>query len=241
MVPALVIPHHRYAQTNLQLYGQLLERGANEAELALVRAAYEVATRHFSNRFRAGGKPFLAHLVGTASIAAAHGAPNDAVAAGLVHAIYAGGATKRASVRRALGSDVEALVFGYSRVRWRTPMLAEVTPPASDGAERSIMVLRLANDLDDLLDLAPAYSAKFDEKRLRTRVGELGRIATCMGLDDLADEIRAAHRDLSAAIVPEVLRSSAGGAYRVKPVASGLWRGRTVRGALRRVATIARR
>jgi (p)ppGpp synthase/HD superfamily hydrolase len=62
-----------YAQTNLQLYRQLRDR--TDADVALVAAAYELALSLFPRSFRATGKPFLCHLVGTASILDSHGAP----------------------------------------------------------------------------------------------------------------------------------------------------------------------
>src|SRR5262245_11904038 len=73
------------AQTNLQLYNQLLARGWTTNDLHHARAAYELAADLFSGQYRCSGKPFVAHLVGTASVAAAVGLPSELVLAALLH------------------------------------------------------------------------------------------------------------------------------------------------------------
>ncbi len=59
-----------YAQTNIQLYEQLLAARWSAADIVPARAAYELAMRIFAGHFRPSHKPFLAHLVGVASILA---------------------------------------------------------------------------------------------------------------------------------------------------------------------------
>src|SRR5690349_4857301 len=76
------------AQTNVMLYRQLHQIGYGSESLARVRAAYEFAAELFAGRFRACGRPFLAHLVGTTSILAEIGAAEIIVVAGLLHAAY---------------------------------------------------------------------------------------------------------------------------------------------------------
>ena len=76
------------AQTNLQLNNQLAAAGFKVHEIQAVDLAYGAAIRLFTGRYRANGKPFSAHLVGTASILARHGASMDVIVAGLFHAAY---------------------------------------------------------------------------------------------------------------------------------------------------------
>ncbi|OOZ42432.1 hypothetical protein [Solemya elarraichensis gill symbiont] len=59
------------AQTNLQLYRQLIACQWSEKELNAARVAYEIAMKLFPCRFRGSGKHFVSHLVGTASVLAA--------------------------------------------------------------------------------------------------------------------------------------------------------------------------
>jgi len=60
---------HRFPQTNLQLYRHLAELGYAAADIASAGRAYELALELFPGTYRGSGKPFLAHLVGTAGIA----------------------------------------------------------------------------------------------------------------------------------------------------------------------------
>ena len=77
---------HTYAQTNIQLYNQMMEQGRPAGDLAMAQAAYGLACQRFAGLLRPNGKCFIAHLVGTASIAAAHGANRETIAAAILHA-----------------------------------------------------------------------------------------------------------------------------------------------------------
>jgi (p)ppGpp synthase/HD superfamily hydrolase len=155
------------AQTNLRLYRQLHEAGYAPTDLLLVRDGYELATALFAGQFRGSGKPFVAHLVGTASILAAVEAPPAVVVAGLLHAVYAQGdfgiarwRERRARVRAAVGDAVERLVWRYEEMPW-TPAAIErfrADPAVLAGIDRQVALMRLANELDDNLDLAMLHS-----------------------------------------------------------------------------------
>ena len=79
---------HSYAQTNIQLFNQLRHGGYSNTELSLVRDAYELAMDLFTGRYQPSGKPFVAHVVGTASILASLRLSAQVVAAGLLHNVY---------------------------------------------------------------------------------------------------------------------------------------------------------
>ena len=57
-----------YAQSNLQLFNQLIANGYSESELVCVVNAYKLIMNLFTGIFRSSGKTFLAHLIGTASV-----------------------------------------------------------------------------------------------------------------------------------------------------------------------------
>jgi hypothetical protein len=97
--------------------------GYEPEALVAVRDAHALAAQLFAASFRASGRPFLAHLVGTASIMAAYGANPAVLAASLLHASYGLGrfpaevhdlAAMRRWLRRRVGETTEALVFAYS-------------------------------------------------------------------------------------------------------------------------------
>src|SRR5258706_15670122 len=82
---------HRFPQPNLQLYRPLAEVGYAAADIASAGRAYELALELFPGTYRGSGKPFLAHLVGTAGIVAGLRARPALIATGLLHAAYAHG------------------------------------------------------------------------------------------------------------------------------------------------------
>jgi (p)ppGpp synthase/HD superfamily hydrolase len=170
-------------QTNLQLLNQLRRAGYADADVARVKSAYDFVAAYFSGWFRASGKPFLAHLVGTAGILCAAGARPAVIVAGLSHAIYgpgelparAGGATRamRKRVREALGAEGEDLIARYAALEWSVSALVNlrVRLPTMSAAERDVVLIRLANELDDHLDLAPLYCANAEERRRKIDAG----------------------------------------------------------------------
>src|SRR5437867_665839 len=77
-----------YAQTNIQLFNQLQREGYSNAELSLIRDAYELAMHLFTGFFIASGRTQIAHVVGAASILGSLHTPAEVVAAGLIHNVY---------------------------------------------------------------------------------------------------------------------------------------------------------
>ena len=160
-----------YAQTNLQLYGQMLRAGRPELELRLVRDAYELAVRLFAGHFRGNGKPFLAHLVGVASILAEHGHPIESVTAGLLHSVYSFGefgdgtrglsSRKRQEVRQTVGTAVEELVSHYTTSDWRLVTLCALrdVPNLRRQPRKEVFHLKVADVLEDHLDQGLGYIA----------------------------------------------------------------------------------
>src|SRR5262249_60214679 len=71
-----------YAQTNIQLYNQLAELGYTADDVRRVHRAYGLAMQLFTGSYRGSGRPFLSHLVGTASVLASVPAPIEVVTAG---------------------------------------------------------------------------------------------------------------------------------------------------------------
>jgi hypothetical protein len=154
-VPDPAQPLH-IAQTIVQLLDQLDTIGYEPEALLKVRDAYMVAAQLFAESFRGSGRPFLAHLVGTASILAAYGANPALIAASLHHASYAHGrfpeeirgvAAMRRWLRRRVGDMVEGLVLAYSTL---DPQAVE--PDRLDDmpiAAAQAVLIRMANAIED--------------------------------------------------------------------------------------------
>jgi uncharacterized protein DUF6817 len=155
----------RVAQTNVALYRQMHRAGYERDALLLVRDAYELATELFTGRYRPSGKPFVCHLVGTASVLASLEATPEVAAAGMLHAAYdtnqhTGTVTaNRQRVGDALGPVVEHQVHAYRELAWNVTSVrgildAGLTPTHPDAPT---LLMRLANEIDDHLDLSMAY------------------------------------------------------------------------------------
>ena len=171
---------HSYAQTNIQLFNQLHREGYRSAELETVVAAHELTTRLMTGQFRASGKTFIAHLVGTASILGSLHAPSPIVAAALLHAAYSAGDfgddrlgasdAKRAQLRSAVGDEVEDYVWRYHNLSWddqtvRTVSLVirrpvEKLTGLSSGAAHGWATLRTQRDWRAAVKSAKEASAR---------------------------------------------------------------------------------
>jgi (p)ppGpp synthase/HD superfamily hydrolase len=160
-----------FAQTNVQLFNQLRLEGYAKQEIFLVWKAYEFGMRLFSGLFLPSGKPFIDHLVGTASILTWLHMPVEIVAAGLIHAAYLHGdfgtlrmgisEKKRKEIRKMVDEKVEEYVAKYDRLMWNPPRILIIrdTLDELDPVERNVLLIRLSNELEHHLDLGALYFA----------------------------------------------------------------------------------
>lgn len=209
------------AQTNVQLFNQLHQAGYGLAELMRVRRAYELAARLFARCLRASGKPFLAHAVGTASILASLHARPAVVIAGLLHAAYMHGertggkqgltAQRRVLIRRVIGAEAETLVAQFTALPWnsRSLPLIEAGIAKLSPSYREIVLIRLANELEDHADLGVLYYRNVqrrlqDARRERAR---LVRMATRLGYLKLAKRLDEAFEHVLTAAPVTQLRT----------------------------------
>jgi (p)ppGpp synthase/HD superfamily hydrolase len=210
-----------YAQTNLELYTQLRRAGYTDTQLALVRSGYDLAMHLCTASFRGSGKPLLAHLVGTASILAAIHQRPEIVTAGLLHAAYALGDFgdgrmgitdgKRARVREAAGADVEDLVTRYTLFDWNRNTIPSIRQRVATltADERDVLVIRLANELEDHLDLGVLYCGNGEKRReyIRSPLNQSVDMARALELHELAAELDRLFKETLAAELPAVLRT----------------------------------
>ena len=210
-----------YAQTNLQLYTQLRRDGYRDEDLRIVRGGYDLAMQLCSASFRGSGKPLLAHLVGTASILASIEQTPAIVTAGLLHAAYALGdfgdgrmgvtELKRDRVREAAGREVEDLVARYTAFDWNRntiPSICQRVETLTPG-ERDVLVIRLANELEDHLDNGVLYCGNGEKRReyIRSPLNQSVDMARKLGLTELSAELDRAFTETLAAELPAILRN----------------------------------
>jgi hypothetical protein len=180
-------------QTNIQLYGRLLDDGRSADELRQIRDAYNMAAKIFAGQIRPEGRPFICHLVGVAGILAALGEAPSVICAGLLHSALSQGdfGTGRGLVsgaaRRLLARSVDprtfTLVDGYDRLAWNADNLSAWTVAGSIGDEtlRTLIVMRLANELEDALDRGLDFSEKGDRHYQRVPPASIVALARVMG------------------------------------------------------------
>ncbi len=197
----------RFALTYPQLMNQALEQGLGEESLVRLRAAHDVAEQMADGLYRAQGVPLLCHLVRTASIVLAVRQPLPVVLASLLHAAYllqefegAGRRTpSRAILQQAIGDYAESLVSDYRRFPWFSRARLEDHLRGLDGyaeRERNLLLIRLANELEDHLDRAMAYTPAERAGRHAAAYGpQTIELADRLGLPELASELRVAIGD----------------------------------------------
>ena len=205
---------HRFAQTNLQLINQMRRDGYQADEVGLLIRSYDLAMRLFTGRYRASGKTFLAHLVGTASILADLRMPAALLAAALIHATYESGDfadgaqgisnPRRDLIRSEIGDEIENYVEKYTSLRWNEQVMREMHGKLDTLSllERDVLLIRLANELEDYLDLGILYCGA--EKYRRTNyLNDNGRIlmdmAKKLGFPSLAADMAAVFKDVGEA------------------------------------------
>ncbi len=226
-----------FAQTNIQLYNQMIEAGYHESDLHRITEAYKLATEIFVGCYRRSGKTQLAHLIGTASIMTWLRRPSISIAAALLHAAYAEGDFGSESIskelRNAIGSEVQQLVGAYYQLKWPyhpkqvNDLITSVS--SMNNFDQEIILLRVVNELEDYLDFAPHYHAtkRFDGTPACLDEISLRKLALALRQPRLAEEISAQSDALRLAPIPVLLRRiyprfNAPRSYRL--TISGYWR-----------------
>lgn len=169
---------YKFSQTNLQLFYQMHKLDFTCDDLQLVNQSYTLAAELMSGQYRASYKPVVAHLVGTASVLAWIGSQAEVISAGLLHAIYETGdfgdsqppgsnSERRTAVQNAVGSDIEAIVNGYQSYAWNVDAIRSIVQraPMFEQLETDLIMVRLANELEDLLDFGLAYCGENRRKQ----------------------------------------------------------------------------
>lgn len=215
------------AQTNIQLYNQLRQRGLDTDELVLVHRAYELLTTLYSGYYQGDGKPFVAHGVGVASILVGLGQPAEIVAMGLLHGVYGnadfgdgvdGRATpqRRELVNEAVGSQVEQLVFRFSELRLHPDTIEHDRRALAelDETERRLQLVAVVDHLEKYVDLGVLYFGDSSEiVEWTDRIGcELIALAAELGEPRLAEMLSSAFAaaDEEAQRIPPELRPADG-------------------------------
>lgn len=217
------------AQTNIQLYSQLLASGYTIHDVSKVQAAYLLLTQLFAGQVRPDGRPFVCHLVGVGSILAMLESFTSTVIAGLLHSAYTHGdfgmgrgeitSQARAQLRIAVGTEIEQILATYSNYSWNPSTVANWTASAStlDADMRQIVVIRLADTLEDALDHALLLSSKQENPHREIPVENIVKLAEAFGHPRLGNSLRVVFKENEDGVDLTPLRAVHVGSHMVCP------------------------
>lgn len=188
------------AQTNLQLLVQARDAGYSKSEIYDLRRDYETACLMHSHLARFNGRPFVCHLVGTASIILMEGRAKWMVRAALNHAAYdlgrfpSGARGKRVDhirwLQSRVGEEVELYIRecnDYAVSPAIMAALARRSPNQITGRERDIVTLHVCNEVDDGAD----YGANLEPQHKWRSPGYINDLVTLCRHLDLPNSARA--------------------------------------------------
>jgi len=205
------------ALTYPQFARQAIAAGLDDQALRRLRNVFDVAQRHFDGLYRVGGQPFICHTVRTASILLAEGQPLQLVEAALVHAMYDAhrydhstrpwpGRKLRRELRRDVGNAVEEIVWAFHELEWERLGVPEIELDALSHASherRAVLALCIANDLENHMDLALCFrSGRRFKQRIESDGLTIVRMATELGMQDVADELAIVFRETLVDTLP---------------------------------------
>lgn len=221
------------SQTYPQLANQIGEQQWTPDEMALVRRAFELAATLFASAERGSGKPFIDHLIGTASGTIIGGGRSEETAAALLHAAYEQGdfgdgrtgprPKRREIVRSAVGERVEMLVYRYHLLGWSREVALDAVVKLEhlDDLERSVLLIRSANELDDALDSGLLLSGKHRLPMYSREVHEATvRLAEALGTPTFEEIVRRTLLEAGAGPVPPELILDRIGSHRRLPLSA---------------------
>ncbi len=217
-----------FAMTYPQLMNQAMAQGLSKGDIQRLRTAYDVAEEWFNSFYRGQGVPFICHVVRTASIVLSERQPVEVVMAAMLHAVYMRGLFSgyhrnqpveklRSEIRKAVGEEVEALIWAYETFPWYSQPALDChlkEMETYDPMKRRVLVMRVANELEDYLDLGMVYR-KGDgfRKRIELYRGRFTEIARRLGLSRIAEELNEAYETHLVACLPEETTREHANAY----------------------------
>jgi hypothetical protein len=114
-------------------------------------------------------------------------------------------------VRAAVGSDIEDLVFRYTHFEWNARTIPALRARVSSlsEAEREVLVIRLANELEDHLDCGVLYCGNGEQRRayIRSPLNQSVDMARRVGEPELAEALDVAFTETLQAELPIALRN----------------------------------
>src|SRR5215472_581317 len=212
-------------QTRSDLLDLAIERGYRAKDLATISSAYHLAHVLMVGGYRPCGRPFVNHLVGTASVLVRYDFRAETVAAGLLHAAYTHGRPHPdgpdaavAAIAEFLGGEgkpLERAVRAYTR---RESSWAGLTSENADSVaelpllDAEVLAIAAANEVDMEFSGEVRYSGRTDAIDPAV-VQRVASVCSILGVSGLATTLSAARQ--SDARAPSELMTNPKISYRV--------------------------
>ena len=211
-----------YAINYPQLMHQAIRSGYDHENLLKLKRAHDFAVRLYDGFYRGQGIPFLNHLVRVASIVMAENSSVEAVMAALHHSAYIfgqfkdrkqGGCTAphRKEMVSGLDEKTEEMIYLYDSTLFRTSALLNTYLENIAGypeVMKTVLLMRLANELEDYMDLGMAFRGKYPYREIIEKNGKLViELARRLGRPQLASELDEAFVATLASELPEAVKT----------------------------------
>ena len=195
------------------LVRQCLAQGHSRKEIVELNRVFDVAAELHGGSFRNSKKTFQEHVVRVASVLVVHGAPFDLVKASLLHAAYMPTSSRRhlapternrALLRELVGRKVEAIAHAYAVATAAGPADRQGPPPVIEElpiVSAQASVVRIANDIEDLLDNAALLERKSLKHFARVHASH-GPVAEACGYQAMVAEFAERIRLAEVALEP---------------------------------------
>jgi (p)ppGpp synthase/HD superfamily hydrolase len=132
---------------------EILEAIRPDADLGLIRRAYDVAAAWHHGQTRLSGDPYVTHPLAVATILAGLGIGDQALCAALLHDTTAYTPCTFAELNREFGPEVTGLVAGIAsldQITYQEGSTLARTIEAVEAADRQVLVIKVADRLHNM-------------------------------------------------------------------------------------------
>jgi GT2 family glycosyltransferase len=221
---AVPMQRHELAQSRSDLFDLALSRGYGQEELLLLARAYQLAMFWADGGYRPCGRPFINHLVGTASVLMRYDFRVEVVAAGLLHAAYTHGPQLKTGPQTSIdsictvlggrGTALEKRVRAYTQ-RGKNLQALIAASEAAQGLSvlgGETVAIAAANEIDMALSGEFRYSGRPDAAT-PSAVELMSRVCRILGVPGLTETLRLAAARRAPA--PAELATKLAASYRI--------------------------
>ena len=211
-----------HQQTRSGLMDLAIQCGYGDRDLELLSTCHNLAVVLVDGGYRGCGRPFIDHLVGTASVLVRYGFRIDVVAAGLLHAAYTHAPSHAGDARTAAqrvcdwlggkGSVIEARVRAYTHRESATSDESSIDVSTASLMDAEIVAMVAAHEVDLHLSGELRYTGRQDVLSA-ARLAEIDEVCTLLGVGGLYETLRQARSDFRPAMEALLTRTHA--SYRI--------------------------